>query len=73
MSTDDAQLNAQLVQLQSMEFANAPTESSKTANVYHHANQDGPTSMDHANNALETVVNVQEKPALVPLARLDSC
>lgn len=73
MSTEDAHLNAQLAQAQSTEFVNAPTESSKTDNVSHHANQDGPTLTDHANNAPETVVNAQERPPLVPLARLDSC
>lgn len=70
--TEDVPANAQLDQLQSMELADAQTEFSTMVNAQFHAHQDGPTSMELANNVTATVVNAQERLTPAHLASLDS-
>lgn len=66
--TEDVPVNVQLDHLQSTEFANVLTESSKTVNVLPDVQVDLPTLMEHANNAQKTVLNVQEKlPPVLPV------
>lgn len=72
-SAEDVPVNVQLDHHQSMEFANVSTESSKTVNVLPDVQVDLPTSMELANNAQTTVLNVQEKLPPVPLVNQDSC
>lgn len=69
----DAQVNAPLVHHQSMESVNAQMVFSKMVNALPHAQMDGLTSMEHANNVLRVVVNVQERLQLVLNASLDFC
>lgn len=71
--TEDVPVNVQLDHLQSTEFANVLTESSKTVNVLPDVQVDLPTLMEHANNAQKTVFNVQEKLPPVQLVNQDSC
>jgi hypothetical protein len=66
----DAQVNAQLVQLQLMEPVNALVEPSKVDNVLLLVQLDGLILMELVSNVIATVANVQEKLQLAHHVKL---